>query len=438
MSKRLEQRLCHGYRLSGLLALAACVITACQAPLAIPNSERITQMPTEGAVPNDPPAKASDNVQPKRSVAPVAHLAQLDQPVDVRPEDVSPPAEEVHGPDAASKFDHLPQAACPLPHDACPNCGPVGPWRPSGLSGPWPRDEYLCDGGDFILPAKIRGDFSVEGVEPEDTIAHYDTLSGERVVAPSNKVCIYAPRFGVVRRVDNLFAHEVHDRVAGFEYPMKPNLHLDNQLATTAIQPIEPLGQVGSKNPTIYRERQQGGGLENQQAPIGFHDGLMPYEDFQVIHNGVFDQAEKARLAIRVQAAYAWAGDQAVQVILDGKLANELVGDKQPEAVYRFDRPKSPELRICKVASRHAAQLGDIVEFTLRFDNTGDQTVGNVTIIDNLTTRLVYVADTSQCTLPHEFVPQVNQAGSMALRWEITNPLEPGQGGVIRFKCRVR
>ena len=71
-----------------------------------------------------------------------------------------------------------------------------------------PPDEYLCDGGDFGLPAAVRADWSVDGLEQEDAIAHYDTLDGRVVVTPSNRVCVYAPRFAAVRRVVNLLAHE--------------------------------------------------------------------------------------------------------------------------------------------------------------------------------------------------------------------------------------
>ena len=42
------------------------------------------------------------------------------------------------------------------------------------------------------------------------------------------------------------------------------------------------------------------------------------------------------------------------------------------------------------------AQPGEEVEFTLRFDNVGDRVIGNVTIIDSLTTRLEYVDGTPE------------------------------------------
>ena len=36
------------------------------------------------------------------------------------------------------------------------------------------------------------------------------------------------------------------------------------------------------------------------------------------------------------------------------------------------------------------------------------------------------------------FTMQANEAGSLLLRWEITGTLQPGTGGTIKFKARVR
>ena len=91
------------------------------------------------------------------------------------------------------------------------------------------------------------------------------------------------------------------------------------------------------------------------------------------------------------------------------------------------------------LADAHAAaHAGETVQFTIRFDNVGDEAVGNVTIIDNLTTRLEYIADSQECSLTAGFSADDNAGQSSLLRWEIAEPLEPSEGGIIRFECRVR
>jgi uncharacterized repeat protein (TIGR01451 family) len=324
-------------------------------------------------------------------------------------------------------------APLPIPGVA-PNT--YGPW--SHTAGPWPREEFLRDGGDYVTPAAVRQDYTVSGLETEDAVGHFDTLDGRTVVEPSNRVHIYAPRFGAVRRVDTALGHESHDHAAGMDKPLKLVRHDDLQIATTAIQPIQPEGQLGSKAASIYRERQQGGELHLRQHLSAAQDTFLPHEDFQVIRLGIVDQGEKARLAKAVEAAIVWTRDEAVQVVIDGKAAAVLQLNREVEQIYVVDVPDQPKLRVIKTASTDTARQGETVDFTLRFDNVGDQTMGNVTILDNLSTRLEYVADSQQSSRAAEFSTEANHAGSDLLRWDFEEPLKPGDGGIIRFRCKVR
>jgi uncharacterized repeat protein (TIGR01451 family) len=97
-----------------------------------------------------------------------------------------------------------------------------------------------------------------------------------------------------------------------------------------------------------------------------------------------------------------------------------------------------PRLRLIKLASTAAAEPGETLEFTIRFDNRGDVPISNIKIIDSLATRLEYIADSEECTLRALFSTLDNVAGSTKLQWEVREELQPGEGGVIRFRCRVR
>jgi uncharacterized repeat protein (TIGR01451 family) len=127
-----------------------------------------------------------------------------------------------------------------------------------------------------------------------------------------------------------------------------------------------------------------------------------------------------------------------VQVVLDGRQAVDFTADQKGQVTYRVDTPNHPCLRLIKVASTKVALPGEIVDFTIRFDNLGDQKIQHVTIIDNLTTRLEYVPDSAQSSRPAEFFSETNEGDSLVLRWEFTDPLPAGQGGLVRFHCRVR
>jgi uncharacterized repeat protein (TIGR01451 family) len=158
-----------------------------------------------------------------------------------------------------------------------------------------------------------------------------------------------------------------------------------------------------------------------------------------LIMRGQYDAHEKARLAERVAAAETWTINQAVQIIIDGKPAVEAKGLAKPQESVVYETDGHPCLRICKIADKSEALPGEIINFTLRFDNVGDQEIGNVTIIDHLMPRLEYVADSAESTVKAEFkTEQKLPAETLVLRWEVTDPLKVNEGGIIRFQARVR
>ena len=79
----------------------------------------------------------------------------------------------------------------------------TGLHRPAPPSRPMlPRDEYLCDGGDQGEPAGVGEGGNIKGIDPRDAVIRFDIGLGDRVkprVLPTNRVCVYAPRFAEVR-----------------------------------------------------------------------------------------------------------------------------------------------------------------------------------------------------------------------------------------------
>jgi len=315
----------------------------------------------------------------------------------------------------------------------------TGPWSPPGISQPWPPNEYLADGGDYGYTATVKADWEVRGLEPADTIAHYDTLDGETVVAASNRVHIYSPRFGAVRQVTSLMQNDQIDRFSGVYQPVQLIQDEDYQTAVSSKQQEQVRRYTRGAPPSVYRSRQGDGLLSSKLGPLGFQNAFQPYEACAAIRVGVMEATEMAWLAKGTDAAVAWTQNQCVEVILDHQRAAMEIGDRGVQVLYRVeDPPAKPKLRIIKVASTQSAVPGETVDFTLRFDNVGNQAIGNVTIIDNLTTRLEYEADSAQCNIPADFLTEPNEANSLVLRWEVQNPLLPRTGGIIRFRCRVR
>jgi uncharacterized repeat protein (TIGR01451 family) len=372
-----------------------------------------------------------------------SHVAATAYPVRqaaYNPADL-PPDSWTGAADAPYRLPGAPGGVCPRPESTYLVADPSlpQPWRPPYIPGPWPADEYLFDGGDRDTSAEVQQDWSVTGLDQEDTIAHYDTLDGRTEVKAANRVAIYAPRFASVRKVYGLQIHEQHDRAAGVHLRATTQTRGERQLATTVHQPLEAGRYLGVDGPQRFRDFVRGASLDNGLSLAALVNEFKGFEDFQIIRNGGFNNSEKARLTEHLDAALAWSADQAVQVVIDEVQASISTGHTQLHSVYRYEVPPGkPRLRIVKVASQQHAQPGDVIEFTLRFDNIGDRVIGNVTIIDSLTTRLEYVLDSAQCSVKAKFQSAENEGQSLVLRWEIEEPLPVAAGGIIRFKCRVR
>ncbi|MGD0654848.1 MAG: DUF11 domain-containing protein [Thermoguttaceae bacterium] len=335
-------------------------------------------------------------------------------------------------------------SACPIEQPAMQQGAPLAqaaypPWTPPGIRQPWPEDEYLRDGGGNVAPVGAPGQSSVAGLQMDDTVAVYDTLDGRTLVTPSNEVYIYSPRFTAVRQVVGLVANEQRNRLS--------DVYLNTSLAAPTViqkigaakQQIQPGNEIGARPAQAFRMKQGDGALSSVIGPRGFQNAYKPYENLTVIRQGVYKNAERPLLARGHQSAVVWSHVQSVQVILDLKGAMAAVQDEQAESIFTVALPPgNPKLRIIKLASTPYALPGEEVWFTLRFDNVGNQTIGNVTIIDSLSTRLEYVEGSAQCSREAKFSTQPNEGDSLVVRCELANPLEVGRGGIIRFCCKVR
>ncbi|MCR9117470.1 MAG: hypothetical protein NXI22_11045 [bacterium] len=466
-----------------MVAIGLIFLCSCRSPLGVPGigasqstvqnqtAAPATQAYRQPAAPNAPAYAGRYNAPQRAAAANISH-AGYQQPVGqplASPQQMMPVGHQFPR-DAWSGQPMIPPQYLPYARP-CPHCGPGAhgqqgycqdpaagacyncpqgftdcyacqEWAPQGVVARYSRpDEYVCDGGDEPIAVRVDPDWSVHGLDIEDTVGHFDTIDGETKVVPSNKVCIYAPRFAAVRKVYGLEEQLATRKSAGYEMPVAPLLESDIGEPTTVKQHEEPIGAIGQHLPTTLLEETRGLVMRRAHPVIELFNQFATFEDFSMIRKGVFDLAEKPQLADSVLAAEVWTEKQAVQVVLDGVKALEGKTAFGLGSVYHSKRhPGKPRLRVIKVASHKEARPGDTIEFTLRYDNVGNETIGNVTLIDNLSPRLEYIEDSAQASPDHKanFFTEVNEKGSLVLRWEVIDPLEAGEGGIIRFKCKVR
>ncbi|MFT5301430.1 MAG: putative repeat protein (TIGR01451 family) [Mariniblastus sp.] len=301
------------------------------------------------------------------------------------------------------------------------------------------RDEYVYDGNDRGAKVQVDRSWNYQGLNTEDTVGHFDTLDGQRIVTPSNRVAIYAPRFGAVRRVNGVFNARKKTQLVALE-EQTPTAHAKGKdVSSTSKQHLALKRFEATKRASGFVDRTRGVVADAVVHLFGSKSNYSPYENLTLIRTGKMANSETARLRLGMQSAGVWKSDLGLRVFAKG-ISPIIVNDitALQELVHVETEEGSAVLRVTKIASKIAAKTGELVEFTIRFDNLSSKQIGNVTIIDNLTRRLEYVPNSATSTLKADFVNQRNDGGSLMLRWEILEPLDPQQGGVVRFQCRVR
>lgn len=332
-----------------------------------------------------------------------------------------------------------PQAGGVWSADPCNLCPPPQTAGAAAGQQAFHRDEFLFDGGDKNFQVTVDDEWKVNGLDIEDTVGTFDTIEGTRHVVPSNRVAIYAPRFAAVRKLAQLSTESQPTRLARFEDTVELESTRGKDLSSTTLQQIQPQSNQSQLRARGFTERTRGLTADNVNQPQRAEERTRSSNYSQHTRYRGFANSEGARQELAAVAARSWEDNLGLQIVAnrrqaviarDATKAHELVTVKTDDG--------ESQLRILKQASTIAAKCGEEVEFTISFENIGARRIGNVTIIDNLTTRLEYVPDSASCSVEANFSSERNSADSLVLRWEITQPLDVGQSGLIRFKCRVR
>jgi uncharacterized repeat protein (TIGR01451 family) len=301
--------------------------------------------------------------------------------------------------------------------------------------------EYIYDGGDLDPSLVVHRDWSVAGLNPTDTVAHYETYDGRLCVTPTNRVPIYAPRFAAVRKITGAVISDHAVSTERILAPVAPGRFDETNLASTVMQPVAPLGEERVSLIDAFRDRNLGIPLAQVLPPQRISDAVLPFQYLEVFGTGILQEKEIAVIGQFLQNAREWVTPESLQVIIDDQVVSEQLDVKRAQDIHVYELPPGKcSLRICKAASHMLANSGDTITFTIRFDNAGAHPIGKVVILDSLSPRLEYIEGSQQSsTSPAaRFSAEPNEVGSTVLRWELEPALQPGEGGVIHFRCLVR
>ncbi len=302
-------------------------------------------------------------------------------------------------------------------------------------------DEYIFDGGDRNAPSGYV-DGQRSGFDSEDTVAKFVDHTGEPRTSPSNRVAVYAPRFGSVRTVTTLVADTKVDKAAGARDTqsvgnIKTGNAAQENVHDTVLSGLESRNRVdGMASATPPMQARRTDSIEAQRKVDEGHEGR------QYSSSGAMQRNQAFVLQQQIQNAIAWTRDEYPVLTASTVSASKIKATLKVQQTIGLEdeRKAKGEIHVVKLADHDMAQSGDTITFTIRFQNTGDFDVYDVSIVDNLTPRLNYLPGTAKIDGDHpgEVVIEDNGEGSKILTFNLDNALKGHDEGEITFEARVR
>lgn len=299
-------------------------------------------------------------------------------------------------------------------------------------------DEYLFDGGDRAYPV-TRNAYEFTGLETEDTIAEFQDDTGRTKIKKSNRVAIYAPRFGSVVMVSGPNSDTMVDKVHG-HVVAQGGVNLRNRTATgTQAQNLDTgRMQTRSRANGVGTDLATGSLNRGQGRAVGI-SVMNTHESRARLQNGQFEDNLKLTQLQGMQFAELWTRKE--NPIIQGYAVSASQSKTlQVQADYTGieDNGKRGDLKLVKTADKGVAEIGDIVTFTITYENRGDKPLTKVAIIDNLTPRLEYIAESTTTDRPGKVESEDNGEGSVVLRFVLDEALPGRTKGSVTFQARVR
>lgn len=253
-----------------------------------------------------------------------------------------------------------------------------------------PKEECFTDGGDGGAPLGIGPNNRLGGLDPTDVGVEY-TIAGRRRVTCSNVVCICSPRF-LIRRAE--------------------------LVPVGLVLPIQAIETAAARGPMIHHERLPVMAEIGREKPTELAGRIRPMAYVGRVAPGLFIGTIRPNVHAQIEGVKIEAAYVEPEVITGPVLC--------PLTVTKEINPSGP------------VPVGEVVTITIRYKNTGNRPVSDVVVNDSLSGRLEYVVGSQQSDRAANFTAAPNDVGSVVLRWELPGTILPGQGGVVKFRAKVR
>ncbi len=166
---------------------------------------------------------------------------------------------------------------------------------------------------------------------------------------------------------------------------------------------------------------------------MGFTGGLSASGGFAIVSlAGTFGASGMSGKAGTIRLARTGSPDGVAEARLVAPKAAFLEPAAPPAPA-----PEGPPLTLVKSADKEQVEPGDIVTFTIEYQNLRPWAIKDLVIQDRLSLALKYVPATATRE-GNLFAVGELPGGNEVLEWRIPGPVAPGAGGKVTFQARVR
>lgn len=303
--------------------------------------------------------------------------------------DRTPDAQELNATAVGNTILHPGENALSAPA-GMPSIGWTGVTLYDPVIGPKPPvEECLTDGGDKGDRLGLNSAGRIAGLNATDVGVEY-TQDGKRKVTTSNEVCICSPRFAIKK-------------------------------ATVAVGGLRSTSVIDASTQWVGRNSMQ--------------TKLHAAESDQRFKAVAADAKNRPMIQSGNTGVHSFTGSIKAVAVYVSMGTHEVVSSLGPD-----ERTSTPNRLVVtkSVDPKHAVQIGDVVTFTIRFENKTDHPISDLVVSDSLSGRLEFVPGSTASDHTTNVTTTPNEAGSVTVRFEVPGTLAPNEAGTVTFKARIR
>ena len=183
-----------------------------------------------------------------------------------------------------------------------------------------------------------------------------------------------------------------------------------------------PIGRKQIQQLDRLQEERVGVPLEAVPPPLPISDAVSALINVDLATTDRAMSRDASAVSQKTVVIESMYNPESVELILAGQPAVWVSNQQRSADVHVYETPDRCAIRLTKSSSHTLANPGDIVRFTIRFENISPGRLEKLVVIDSLSSRLGYIEASQHSSVGARFSIEMNEVGSSLLRLSSIRP----------------